>query len=370
MPGDWLLAIANALLDAAIVTDVVEPTVADLRTEWLRAGADSVARLKARGRGYFAFWSLLAMSPFAFRRWPGRHALTVPFWQIQRSHEMTRRAQIQLVTVLAVVGLAGGYAVARLRTPRYQASAVIQIVPATVRSEPGFTSATSVDANRDSRLRAIVQIVLSRTRLEGMILEFNLYERERRSLIMEDVVQRMRDDLDVDTGPGGTLVIKYTGTQPMTVMKVTERLAAFFKDQGAIEHARLADDGLAYLESRIDETATRIQKISLEAVQKGSLSRPRQLELEVIEASYKNLLMRREDALAAVQMERRQLGEQFVLVDAARLPEQPVGISRLTSTLLGGGLGLTVAVLIMVAAWVSRVLRARRADLARRRALT
>jgi len=283
---------------------------------------------------------------------------------------MTRRAQIQLVTVLAVVGLAGGYAVARLRTPRYQASAVIQIVPATVRSEPGFTSATSVDANRDSRLRAIVQIVLSRTRLEGMILEFNLYERERRSLIMEDVVQRMRDDLDVDTGPGGTLVIKYTGTQPMTVMKVTERLAAFFKDQGAIEHARLADDGLAYLESRIDETATRIQKISLEAVQKGSLSRPRQLELEVIEASYKNLLMRREDALAAVQMERRQLGEQFVLVDAARLPEQPIGISRLTSTLLGGGLGLTVAVLIMVAAWVSRVLRARRADLARRRALT
>jgi hypothetical protein len=366
-PGKWLLAIGRALLAPAIVADVVEPTIADLREEWLRA-ADRSARRLARIRGYLAFWSILAMAPFAFRNWPGRRS--VPFWQIQGSDDMTRRGRIQLVFVLTVAGLAAGYGIARFRTPMYQASAVIQLIPAGVRPELVFSAPIPADSNRDFKLRSILDSVLSRTRMERLIREFDLYERERRTWILDDVVQKMRDDLDIGTGPGGTYVIKYAGANPATVMKVTERVAGYFKEIANGGQYRASEDGLAFLESRIDDSARRLQAISAEAAQKGQVSRPKQLELEVIEASYKNLLMRREDALAEVQMQRRQLGEQYVLVEAARLPEKPIGISRLQSTLIGGAIGAGVAVLIMAGAWILRLSRERRANVARRQALT
>ena len=38
----------------------------------------------------------------------------------------------------------------------------------------------------------ISQQILSRTRLERIIQEFNLYERERKDMIMEDVIEQMR----------------------------------------------------------------------------------------------------------------------------------------------------------------------------------
>lgn len=72
MPGRWLLAIASLVFDDVIIRDVVQPTIADLRREWVDAGADGRERLLARGRGYLAFWSLVVVSPVAFRSWPGR----------------------------------------------------------------------------------------------------------------------------------------------------------------------------------------------------------------------------------------------------------------------------------------------------------
>jgi hypothetical protein len=370
LPGDWLLAIARALLDRAIVTDVVEPTVADLRSEWLRAGADRTARLRARVRGYLAFWSLLAISPFAFRRWPGR-APGVPFWQLQRSHDMTTRTRIQLLLALSIVGLAGGYVVARVRPAMYQSSAVIEVIPGRVTPEFGFAPPAVAETARDAKLRASVNVVLSRSRLERVINELDLYARERQSLIMEEIVQRMRDDIDIDmSGSAGTFVIKYTGTHPATVMKVTEKLAAFFKDAGMNEQARSGDDGRAFLEVRIGETGARIESIISGGQKRGQLSRSQVLELEVLEASYKNLLTRREEALAVRELQRRQLGEQVVLVEAAQLPSTPIGLSILATALIGGVIGVDLAVVIMLGAWLWRLFRERRADLARRRALS
>ena len=42
-------------------------------------------------------------------------------------------------------------------------------------------------------------VILSRTRLERMIQEFNLYPEERRHATMEDVVENMRKNVDIDT---------------------------------------------------------------------------------------------------------------------------------------------------------------------------
>jgi hypothetical protein len=48
-----------------------------------------------------------------------------------------------------------------------------------------------------------------------------------------------------------------------------------------------------------------------------------EIEAEVIRNTYKSLLEKREQALMRVNLQRRQIAEQFVLLDVARLPERP-----------------------------------------------
>src|SRR5687767_6793659 len=75
---------------------------------------------------------------------------------------------------------------------RYRASTSILIVPQRV---PENFVRSTVTAELSERLNLISQQILSRTRLERIIQEFNLYERERARLIMEDVVEQMRKDI-------------------------------------------------------------------------------------------------------------------------------------------------------------------------------
>jgi hypothetical protein len=64
-PGRWLLKIAPCLFNERFMAAVVRPTIADLQSEVATAGADRVKQLDARCRGYAAFWTLVAVAPFA-----------------------------------------------------------------------------------------------------------------------------------------------------------------------------------------------------------------------------------------------------------------------------------------------------------------
>jgi uncharacterized protein involved in exopolysaccharide biosynthesis len=63
------------------------------------------------------------------------------------------------------------------------------------------------------------------------------------------------------------------------------------------------------------------------------------------QAAYRSLLTKSEQSKVAVQLERRQIGEQFRVLDPARLPIRPTGIKRVQVNGLGalGGLFLGVA---------------------------
>ena len=73
-------------------------------------------------------------------------------------------------------------------------------------------------------------------------------------------------------------------------------------------------------------------------------------DYETLETGYTSLLQKSEQARIALNLERRQIGEQFRLIDAPRLPERPVSPDRLRLTLLaalaglGFGVGLTALI--------------------------
>jgi hypothetical protein len=68
VPGATLLAIARLLFNDDVVAAVVQPTISDLQREIAEAGPRRLARLRARWRGYCAFWKLALV--ILFTRWP------------------------------------------------------------------------------------------------------------------------------------------------------------------------------------------------------------------------------------------------------------------------------------------------------------
>ncbi len=98
-PGTMLLKIARRLLNEHLLTTVVEPTIADFQREIAGAGDSRVERLRARWRGYRAFWIVTIVAPFSTPPPPhDRDALAFP--------DAMRRLALTAIalTVLALVG--------------------------------------------------------------------------------------------------------------------------------------------------------------------------------------------------------------------------------------------------------------------------
>jgi hypothetical protein len=64
VPGTILLKLARLLFDERLVSAVIEPTISDLQREVAGAGHTALNRLRARWRGYVAFWTLTVIAPF------------------------------------------------------------------------------------------------------------------------------------------------------------------------------------------------------------------------------------------------------------------------------------------------------------------
>src|SRR5687767_2545533 len=91
---------------------------------------------------------------------------------------------LPLVVVAAITAVA-----ARSLPNMYRSETLILVVPQRV---PENYVKSTVTSRIEDRLQSISQQILSRTRLETVIQEFDLYKEERRHGIMQDIVDNMR----------------------------------------------------------------------------------------------------------------------------------------------------------------------------------
>jgi uncharacterized protein involved in exopolysaccharide biosynthesis len=232
-----------------------------------------------------------------------------------------RRKWVLLVPFVVVA--LGTIVVARFLPDRYRSETTILVVSQRVPEDyvPG-----TVDSSAQDRLLAINDQILSRSRLEQIIQEFNLYAGERRTMIMQDVIDRMRRDIGIQITKGEpTFRISYTGDAARTTMQVTERLASFFIDENLRDRAALAESTSQFLESQLQEARSRLitHEKKLEAYRRAHAGElPSQLQANL--QSMQNAQMQMQALSQALSQDRdRRLMLERLLADAEASPVAP-----------------------------------------------
>jgi polysaccharide chain length determinant protein (PEP-CTERM system associated) len=157
--------------------------------------------------------------------------------------------------VPAVVIAAGTAGVSRTLPDLYRSETLILVVPQ--RIPESFVQST-VTSKIEDRLQSIGEQVRSRTRLERIILEFDLYKELRQAVVMENVVARMNRDITIDTVKGDSFRVSYVSHDPPAAMKVTQRLASLFIEENLRDREVLAEGTNRFLESQLDDARNRL----------------------------------------------------------------------------------------------------------------
>jgi len=255
-----------------------------------------------------------------------------------------------------LIGALALFAVSAFTPARYRSSATILVVPQQV---PTLFVPRTSDASLVDRLGAIEQQILSRTELEHLIDENHLYPEERAKSIIEEVVERMRRDIDVeiakasdDNGHADSFKVSYVADSPRVAMKVAEELASLFIAESLKDREMLTKGTSLFLEGQLEDLRRRL--IDLKTKKEGLTQEAaaiQAIDIDAVTAEYRDVFRKKEEANLAANLERRQIGEQFRLLDPARIPEKPIGPTRLARTIGGAliGFGAGLVLLLVVA---------------------
>jgi polysaccharide chain length determinant protein (PEP-CTERM system associated) len=161
-----------------------------------------------------------------------------------------------MILLPLVVGTVAGVLGYKGLPVKYQSETLIMVVPQRI---PDAYVKSTVTASVEDRLRSVSEQILSRSRLEKIIQDFDLYQERRSTGLMEDVLQRMRDDINVElVGKESSFRVSYISADPNVAQKVTERLAALYIEENLRDRANLAENTSGFLESQLQDAKQRL----------------------------------------------------------------------------------------------------------------
>lgn len=341
--------------------------------------------------------------------------------------EILRRRMWYIIIPFALV--MAGASIYVIAAPRqYKASTLVLISPQKV---PAAFVQSTVTSQVEERLQSITQEVMSRTTLEKIITELRLYEKERKNLSKEEIVELMRKNIKVDLPSAkrsektSFFSISFIGDDPNIVTNVVNRLSSLVieenlkvREQQATGTSEFMINELAEAKAKLDKmeaSAARYSRrtarvydesprvVEYKETEKDKLKKELEFlrtkytdnhpdviamkkkidslenmkdtnataapaskpvvryeqipfqergggawerEYQSMKLTYESLLKKNQEALQAENLEKKQKGEQFRVVDPAVVPEKPFSPDIPKSLLIGlfaglvSGLGL------------------------------
>jgi polysaccharide chain length determinant protein (PEP-CTERM system associated) len=166
----------------------------------------------------------------------------------------------------------------------YESTTLLTVRPASIATS---TVAQLSDSDLTLRINNITQEVTSRSVLEPLIKNYNLYPREIDRVPMEELVTRMRTkDLKITLNTSRNEItngffLSFRGQDPSSTQKVTEKLASKYVDsqrKAAGDEATLTKE---FFTERVNQEKKRLDEIDarrLQAMQKNLSSLPSQTQ--------------------------------------------------------------------------------------------
>jgi polysaccharide chain length determinant protein (PEP-CTERM system associated) len=221
------------------------------------------------------------------------------------------------------VGLAAAPLLAPFAPEQYRSETLILVVPQRV---PDSYVKSTVTETIEDRLPSISEQILSRSRLERIIQEMDLYRDLRARQVMEDVVQQMRDDVNVSLlgKDANSFRVSYVSNRADTARKVTERLASLYIEQNLTDRETQAESTNQFLAAQLEQAKQRLieQEKKLEDYRRRHAGEmPTQLQGNLQAIQNANLQLQALSESTNRALERRLLIErQIIDVKAVPLP--------------------------------------------------
>jgi polysaccharide chain length determinant protein (PEP-CTERM system associated) len=265
---------------------------------------------------------------------PGKKLTAVELLRLLR-----RRAWLLIVPPLVIVFPALIYSSTIKNT--YESDMLISIDPQRV---PDAFVRSTITLGTELRMDAIAVKVRSRTNLQSMIEEFDLYQEERQRMPMEDVVGLMNDSIKVElersrdalTGREvpNAFHVKFTHPDPNIAARVTQQLGSLFVEQNSRDRGALASATNEFLDTQLGEARARLveQETRLEGFrQKHGKELPTQMlaNLQTLQATQQQV----QSLVESIARDR----DQKLLLDRLYRDAEAMPVAAETVTPIQGG---------------------------------
>jgi polysaccharide chain length determinant protein (PEP-CTERM system associated) len=167
------------------------------------------------------------------------------------------------VIVSFCLAMIAGIYVALISPPRYQANTMILVEPQRVPSDY-VKSLVTIDIN--SRIGTISQQIMSRSNLEKIIKQFNLFSApEEQKMFIEMKLKNLQKRISVQVTRSGresnSFSISFRGKDPEKAMNIANTLASYFIDANLIIREQQAAGTSDFLEDELGAMRRRLEEV-------------------------------------------------------------------------------------------------------------
>jgi polysaccharide chain length determinant protein (PEP-CTERM system associated) len=143
----------------------------------------------------------------------------------------------------------------------YESSTVILIQDQKI-SEQYVKAA--VDNSPDRYINTLTQQVLSRSRLEKIVVDMDLYPDLRSRATMDEVIDHTRSNIQINVYGKESFRVTYLGEDPKVAQAVCSRLADIFITENSAKRTNDAEENMLYMSQQAKEKKRKLEEIEEE----------------------------------------------------------------------------------------------------------